>query len=192
MRTLRLICISLLWSVVSFAQTTQDISSGAARTIYDLLRTVPGIEISLTTSLKAQPQIYVRDTRNMKGKVAATIVLDKAIYEGDVGLINTLDVASITVLKDGAAASAYGSRGFGGVIVITTKDGKGYIPPPVNRYETSAYQYFIIKQQPLKIIGMDEKEIGSGIIGRETDSSIFIRKKEILKKNIARVEMIVQ
>ncbi|MFN5479204.1 MAG: TonB-dependent receptor [Chitinophagaceae bacterium] len=180
-----------MWQTTT-AQTTQDISSGAVRTIYDLLRTVPGIEISLTTSLKAQPQIYVRDTRNMKGKVPATIVLDKAIYEGDVSLINAMDVSTITVLKDEAAAAAYGSRGFGGVVVITTKDGKSYVPPTVNRFETSAFQYFILKQQPIKVIGLDGKAIASGRIDRETDTSIVIKKREILKKNIERVEMIVQ
>ena len=37
--------------------------------------------------------------------------------------INTQDIASITVLKDVSATSAYGARGANGVIVITTKNG---------------------------------------------------------------------
>jgi hypothetical protein len=84
-------------------QTTQDISSGAARTIYDVLRTVPGIDISISNSLKEQPQVYVRDARNMRGKVAALFVVDNAIYDGDISVINPIDVASVTVLKDAAA-----------------------------------------------------------------------------------------
>ncbi|MDL2320613.1 SusC/RagA family TonB-linked outer membrane protein, partial [Alistipes sp. OttesenSCG-928-B03] len=39
--------------------------------------------------------------------------------------INTNNVASITVLKDGVAASIYGSRAANGVVVITTKKGAG-------------------------------------------------------------------
>ena len=41
-----------------------------------------------------------------------------------VALINPSDIASITVLKDAAAASIYGSRGANGVILITTKSGE--------------------------------------------------------------------
>ncbi|KAA1243025.1 SusC/RagA family TonB-linked outer membrane protein [Aquimarina sp. RZ0] len=39
--------------------------------------------------------------------------------------LNPDDVASINVLKGGAAAALYGSRASGGVILITTKNGKG-------------------------------------------------------------------
>ncbi|HUW91548.1 MAG TPA: SusC/RagA family TonB-linked outer membrane protein [Bacteroidales bacterium] len=38
--------------------------------------------------------------------------------------LNSNDIASITVLKDASATSAYGARGSNGVIVITTKKGK--------------------------------------------------------------------
>lgn len=174
------------------AQQTQDISSGVARTIYDLLRTVPGVEIASGASLKDQPKVYIRDARNMKGKVAALFVLDNVIYEGDIAAINPIDVANVTVLKDAASASAYGSRGFGGVILISTKNGKGYVPPTVSSYEKSAYQYFINKGTELKVIGKDGKTITTGVISRETDSSIIIRKKEIHKKLIEKVEMIIE
>ncbi len=43
---------------------------------------------------------------------------------GTVPWLNPYDVASITVLKDAAAAAIYGMRGAGGVIVITTKRGR--------------------------------------------------------------------
>jgi TonB-linked outer membrane protein, SusC/RagA family len=52
------------------------------------------------------------------------IVLDNFPYEGDIGNINPNDVESITVLKDAAAASIWGSRAGNGVIVITTKKGR--------------------------------------------------------------------
>jgi TonB-dependent SusC/RagA subfamily outer membrane receptor len=174
------------------AQQTQDISSGAARTIYDLLRTVPGVEVATGSSMKDQPKVYIRDARNMKGKIAALFVLDNVIYEGEIASINPIDVANVTVLKDAASAAAYGSRGFGGVILITTKNGKGYLPPVVSNYEKSAYQYFISKGIELRVIGKDSKTITTGVISRESDSSIFIRKKEIHKKLIEKVEMIIE
>lgn len=43
---------------------------------------------------------------------------------GSFNLLNPNDIASIEVLKDGAAAAIYGSRAANGVIIITTKQGK--------------------------------------------------------------------
>ena len=175
------------------AQTTQDISSGAVRNIFDLLRTIPGVEISMNSgSLKTQQQVYIRDARNMKGKVPAIFVVDKAIYDGDISMINPMDVASMTALKDEAAKAIYGARGFGGVIVITTKNGTGTIPAAVSTYEKSVYQYLISRGIELKVVGKDGKTIANGVITKETDSSVLMKKKEILKKNIEKVEIITQ
>ena len=52
------------------------------------------------------------------------VVVDNFPYQGDIGNINPNDVESITILKDAAAASIWGSRAGNGVIVITTKHGK--------------------------------------------------------------------
>ena len=54
---------------------------------------------------------------------------DIGVAGGDAGLdimstLNTSDIESITIIKDAAAASLYGSRAANGVIVITTKKGK--------------------------------------------------------------------
>jgi hypothetical protein len=60
----------------------------------------------------------------------------------------------------------------------------------VNRYEKSAYQYFISKGTELKIIGLDGKSITTGVISKETDSTVMVRKKIIHKKTIQKVEMV--
>lgn len=44
--------------------------------------------------------------------------------EGDMSRINPRDVESVSVLKDAAAASVYGSRAAFGVILVTTKSGR--------------------------------------------------------------------
>lgn len=51
------------------------------------------------------------------------VVVDNFPYEGDVNNINPNDVENITILKDAAAASIWGTRAANGVIVITTKKG---------------------------------------------------------------------
>lgn len=45
------------------------------------------------------------------------------VGESDLNLINNSDIESISVLKDAASASAYGSRASNGVVLITTKSG---------------------------------------------------------------------
>lgn len=63
------------------------------------------------------------------------IVVDGVpLDQGNSGLnyINANDIESFTVLKDASAASIYGSRATGGVILITTKTGKSGQPLNIN------------------------------------------------------------
>ncbi len=103
-----------------------------------------------TTSSVGQPgvvsQIRVRGTgsvgasRNPLYVIDGVIVQDSpdlsAIYANDTGTetaliqdplanINPNDIENITVLKDAVAVALYGSRGANGVILVTTKAGKG-------------------------------------------------------------------
>ena len=52
------------------------------------------------------------------------IVIDGMIG-GDIRNLSSQDIESMTVLKDGASAAIYGTRGANGVILITTKQGSG-------------------------------------------------------------------
>ena len=49
--------------------------------------------------------------------------MDGIPYNGDPKLSNS-EIETIDVLKDAASAAIYGTRGSGGVILITTKQGK--------------------------------------------------------------------
>lgn len=60
------------------------------------------------------------------------IVIDNFPYDGSLDDINPNDVASITVLRDAAAASIWGARAGNGVIVITTKSGSRNKPLKVS------------------------------------------------------------
>ena len=52
-------------------------------------------------------------------------VLDGIPYDGSLNSINPSDIESITVLKDASAGALYGARGANGVVLITTKAGRG-------------------------------------------------------------------
>jgi TonB-linked SusC/RagA family outer membrane protein len=52
------------------------------------------------------------------------LVLDGIPYGGSINDLNPDDITGLEILKDASATAIYGSRGAGGVILITTKKGK--------------------------------------------------------------------
>ncbi|MEH0152647.1 TonB-dependent receptor [Limibacter armeniacum] len=71
----------------------------------------------------AGANIMIRGLSSITGASSPLFVVDGIPYEGDPRL-SPNEIASIDVLKDAASASVYGTRGAGGVILITTKSGK--------------------------------------------------------------------
>ena len=84
-----------------------------------------GVNVSQDASNPgAEARISIRGIANMAGNTTPLYVVDGVPYDGSLNSINTNDIASLTVLKDAAAASLYGSRAANGVVIITTKTGK--------------------------------------------------------------------
>jgi TonB-linked SusC/RagA family outer membrane protein len=85
---------------------------------------VPGLQITQGNgSLEDVPSINVRGTTTIgQGTNGSPLILIDGM-EGDLNTINPQDISSISVLKDAAASSIYGSRAPFGVILITTKSG---------------------------------------------------------------------
>ncbi|MEP7320398.1 MAG: SusC/RagA family TonB-linked outer membrane protein [Saprospiraceae bacterium] len=75
------------------------------------------------------------------GNVTPLYVIDGV--EGNINSINPYDIESLQVLKDAGAYSIYGVRGANGVIVITTKKGKG-------SKTKIDYDFYISSTRPLK------------------------------------------
>lgn len=69
-------------------------------------------------------QLTIRGFSTIQGPSAPLVVLDNFPYDGNLANLNPQDVESVTLLKDAAAASIWGSRAGNGVIVITTKKGR--------------------------------------------------------------------
>lgn len=88
---------------------------------------VPGMTV---TSGGGQPgmdagKILIRGIGSFN--VATPMVLIDGI-EGDMNIVDSQDIESISVLKDAASAAIYGSKAANGVILITTKRGKQGAP----------------------------------------------------------------
>lgn len=77
--------------------------------------------------------LKIRGLGSLNSSTAPLILIDGV--EGDMNRIDLNSVESITVLKDAASASIYGSRASNGVILVTTKRGKeGKVKVTFNGY----------------------------------------------------------
>ena len=101
-------------------ENQQLVSVGTA-----LQGTVPGVNIVSGSGQPGEnPTIRIRGISSINSSADPLIVLDGAVYNGDLNTIDPNNIASISVLKDAAASALYGARAASGVILITTKMGK--------------------------------------------------------------------
>jgi len=71
----------------------------------------------------SSPQVRIRGISSINAGNDPLVIIDGAPYSGDLNYINSLDIESITVLKDAVSNALYGARGSNGVMMITTKKG---------------------------------------------------------------------
>jgi len=125
--------------------STKDFNKGQISTPEQLLQgRTPGVSI---TSSSGEPgaaaTINIRGSASIRGNQEPLYVVDgvpisnggtSASQSGIEGssspknplmFLNPNDIESISILKDASSAAIYGSRGANGVIIITTKGGKG-------------------------------------------------------------------
>ncbi|GKI22457.1 SusC/RagA family TonB-linked outer membrane protein [Odoribacter laneus] len=70
------------------------------------------------------PDIRIRGFSSVNASNAPIYVVDGAIFNRSTGDLNVNDIESISILKDAASASLYGSSAGNGVVLITTKKAK--------------------------------------------------------------------
>ncbi|MET3879648.1 SusC/RagA family TonB-linked outer membrane protein [Chitinophaga sp. OAE865] len=112
----------------------------------------------------AKPPLFVIDG----------VISDQFAFDG----LDASEVDNISVLKDGASASAYGVRGANGVIVVTTK--KGITGPPLINV-ISSYSINEPTVQPKTLSAYDEAVLSNDILqqvnptGYQTDSRYYAK-----------------
>ena len=85
---------------------------------------VPGVQVAMQSGQPGQSAtIRIRGIGSINASSAPLYVVDGMPYDGNISAINPADIESLTVLKDAASTSLYGSRAANGVILITTKRG---------------------------------------------------------------------
>ncbi len=106
--------------------TAEDLQSRPVMNATQALQgLVPGLNISTNTGeLDKNMNINIRGVGTIgDGSSGSPLILIDGM-EGDINTVNPQDIENISVLKDAAASSIYGSRAPFGVILVTTKKGK--------------------------------------------------------------------
>lgn len=87
---------------------------------------IPGMQITtLNGAPGAATTVRIRGGNSINGGNEPLYVIDGIIGGGDLSMINPADIQSIEILKDASSTAIYGSRGANGVVLVTTKMGKG-------------------------------------------------------------------
>ena len=134
--------------VVGYGTTTKQAFTGSAKSVSGerltnksvsnvsqaLAGEVAGVRVINTSGQPGTAAtVRIRGIGSVNGNRSPLYVIDGVPFSGNIGAtnptaalnsINPNDIATMTVLKDAAATSIYGSRGANGVIVITTKSGR--------------------------------------------------------------------
>lgn len=116
--------------ITGFTTISKERSTGAVTTLgkQEIERK---ISFDLTTSIEGRIAGFnsyrganlIRGNTSFLSNAAPLVVVDGLPIEGGINSVNQNDVESVTVLKDAASASIYGSRAANGIIVIVTKSG---------------------------------------------------------------------
>ena len=100
----------------------KDLEDRSSHSLTNMLQgSVPGLNVSTSSGVPGSSgSINIRGITSINS-ADPIVLIDGAI--GDLSRVNPNDVASISVIKDAAAAAVYGARAAYGVILITTKNG---------------------------------------------------------------------
>ncbi len=111
----------------------KDFNTGRVVSVEQLITAkVPGVQIIDSNEPGGGISLRIRGASSVNASNEPLFVVDgqpitvgggTSAGRNPLNFLNPADIASITVLKDGSAASIYGSRGANGVVLITTKQG---------------------------------------------------------------------
>ncbi len=140
------------------AVTSVDVNKSlSSRPIADVGRglqgVVPGMNITVPTGeVGSDPLIHIRgQVASVNGSGAPLILLDN-VEIPSIQLVNPNDIESISVLKDAAASSIYGSKAAFGVVLITTKKGAATDKFEVTYTNNFSFQHLA---KDIKMAGLD-------------------------------------
>lgn len=116
-----------LTGAVAVMDMKDPLSENSGNIMNSMAGKMPGVNVVPDAAPGGSGHIRVRGMSTANSSNDPLVVIDGVPTENihSLDCINPSDIETMQVLKDAASASIYGSRAANGVIVITTKSGKG-------------------------------------------------------------------
>lgn len=113
-----------LTGAVSVMDLKDPLSENSGNIMSSMAGKLPGVNVVPDAAPGGTGSIRVRGMSTANSSNDPLYVID-GVPTDNINIINPGDIESMQVLKDAASASIYGSRAANGVVIITTKHGKG-------------------------------------------------------------------
>ena len=158
-----------------------DVGRGLQGAVPGLTVTIPSGEVGSDPTMKIRGQVGSLVT----GSSSAPLLLVDNVEVPSIQMINPDDIESISVLKDAASASIYGSKAAFGVILITTKRGAKTESLTVTYSNNFSWQNVAKKIDMAGVDGLEYSLLAAERIGSTTagvfwkvDRNSYERSKE--------------
>lgn len=113
-----------LTGAVSVMDLKDPLSENSGNIMSSMAGKLPGVNVVPDAAPGGTGSIRVRGMSTANSSNDPLYIID-GVPTDNINIINPSDIESMQVLKDAASASIYGSRAANGVVIITTKQGKG-------------------------------------------------------------------
>ncbi len=113
-----------LTGAVSVMNMKEPLSENSGNIMNSMAGKMPGVNVVPDAAPGGTGSIRVRGMSTANSSNDPLYIID-GVPTDNINCINPSDIETMQVLKDAASASIYGSRAANGVVVITTKHGKG-------------------------------------------------------------------
>lgn len=113
-----------LTGAVSVMNMKEPLSENSGNILSSMAGKLPGVNVVPSAEPGQTGSIRIRGMASAFSGNDPLYIVD-GVPTDNINVINPSDIESMQVLKDAASASIYGSRAANGVVIITTKHGKG-------------------------------------------------------------------
>lgn len=113
-----------LTGAVAVMNMKEPLSENSGNIMNSMAGKLPGVNVVPDAAPGGTGSIRVRGMSTANSSNDPLYIVD-GVPTDNINMINPSDIESMQVLKDAASASIYGSRAANGVVIITTKHGKG-------------------------------------------------------------------
>lgn len=143
-----------LTSAVSSISSEDFLNVPSVNPVMQIAGKVAGVSIINTAAAdpNSSANIQVRGVSSRTAGIEPLVVIN-GVPGGNLQNINENDIESISILKDGAASSIYGTRGSNGVILVTTKKG---VTDGQFRASYNGYVSFDVAKREINVLTPEE------------------------------------